>query len=63
MENTESLLIGYTFNSETNNRVLVVGKKRFNQSVEIINAFQGDEAEELYKKLIEVKKADAKISE
>lgn len=63
MENTESLLIGYTVNGETNNRVLVVGKKRLNQSVEIINAFQGDEAEELYKKLIEVKKKNAEISE
>ena len=32
--------------------VLIVGRKRPNQSVEIINAFQGEEAEELYKKLI-----------
>ena len=32
--------------------VLIVGRKRPNQSVDIINAFQGKEAEELYNKLI-----------
>lgn len=31
--------------------VLIVGRKRPNESVEIINAFQGAEAMELYKKL------------
>lgn len=35
--------------------VLIIGRKRPNESVEIINAFQGEEAEELYKKLIEKK--------
>ena len=35
--------------------ILIVGKKRLNQSVEIINAFQGDEATELYKRLTTVK--------
>lgn len=35
--------------------VLVVGRKKTNESVEIVNAFQGDEAKELYKKLIEKK--------
>lgn len=32
-------------------KVLVVGRKRPNKSVEIINAFQGEEAEDLYLKL------------
>ena len=32
--------------------VLVVGRKRKNQSIEIINAFQGEEALDLYKKLV-----------
>lgn len=35
--------------------VLVVGRKRPNETVDIVNAFQGEEAEELYKKLIEKK--------
>lgn len=62
MSFTESLLIGFDI-SENDHCVLVVGKKRLNESVEIINAFQGEEAKDLYKKLTEVKKADARISE
>jgi len=37
---------------------MVVGRKRMNQSVEIINAFQGDEARELYEKLVTKKKKE-----
>ena len=36
--------------------ILIVGRKRLNRSVEIINAFQDDEAVELYNRLITVKK-------
>lgn len=32
--------------------VLVIGRKRPNESVEIVNAFQGEEAKELYSKLV-----------
>ena len=35
--------------------ILIVGRKRLNESTEIINAFDGDEAKELYKRLITVK--------
>ena len=52
MKINESLLIGVSFTDDENNGVLVVGRKSPNQSVDIINAFQGKEAEELYKKLI-----------
>lgn len=38
--------------------VLIVGRKRPNQSVEIINAFQGEEAVELYNRLITVEKGE-----
>ena len=34
------------------NDILVVGRKRPNESVEIINAFQGEEAKELYTRLV-----------
>ena len=54
--NVDTILVSKT------NDILVVGRKRMNQSVEIINAFQGEEAEELYKKLVGEKK-DADISE
>ena len=35
--------------------MLIVGRKRLNESTEIINAFDGDEAKELYERLITVK--------
>ena len=35
--------------------ILIVGRKRPNESTEIINAFDGDEAKELYERLITVK--------
>lgn len=47
----ESLIIGVDFNSPDQG-VLIVGRKEPNQSVKVINAFQGKEARELYKKLI-----------
>lgn len=44
--------------------VLVVGRKRPNESVEIINAFRGDEAKDLYSRLITQQvKANAEVSE
>lgn len=47
----DSIIIGYN-QSESNNTVLIVGRKGPKQSVEIINAFQGEEAKELYERLI-----------
>ena len=52
MKINESLLVGVDFTNGEDVGVLIVGRKRPNQSVEIINAFQGEEAEELYNKLI-----------
>lgn len=46
MKEIDALLVSIT------NDILVVGRKRPNESVEIINAFQGDEAKEIYQKLI-----------
>lgn len=48
---SDTLLVSISF-SNTDTGVLIVGRKRKNQSIEIINAFQGDEALELYKKLV-----------
>lgn len=48
---TDSIIIGYD-QSESDNTVLIVGRKEPKQSVEIINAFQGEEAKELYERLI-----------
>lgn len=49
---TTSLIIGYDIDHTSDNKILVVGKRGPGDSVEIVNAFQGDEAEELYNKLI-----------
>lgn len=45
------LLVGFENKHGDDTAVLIVGRKRPNQSVEIINAFQGQEAVELYEKL------------
>ena len=49
---TTSLIIGYDISHTSDNKILVIGKRGPSGSVEIVNAFQGDEAEELYNKLI-----------
>lgn len=57
----DSILIGVNIsNKEDSMAVLTVGRKRMNQSVEIINAFQGDEARELYERLVTKKEVNQK---
>lgn len=48
---TETLLVGFDYTHGKDKSVLIVGKKTAGVAVEIINAFQGKEAEELYKML------------
>ena len=55
---TDSLLVAIDFTNGTDNTVLCVGRKRPNQSIEIINAFAGDEARELWEKLITKKEKE-----
>ena len=55
---SDTLLVSISF-SEKDKGVLVVGRKRKNQSVEIVNAFQGEEALELYKKLVTQKEKNS----
>ena len=47
----EAILIGYCPAYEEDVAVMTVGRKRINGTMEIINALQGEEAEELWKKL------------
>lgn len=56
----DTFLISVDFANKDDTGVLIVGRKRMNQSVEVINAFQGEEAKELYKKLITKKDGDKK---
>lgn len=48
----DSLLIGFDSTNGKDISVLIVGRKTPGEVVEIINAFQGEEANELYKRLI-----------
>lgn len=54
---TTSLLIGFDFTHGKDKSILIVGRKRPNESVEIINAFEGQEAVDLYEKLITKKES------
>ena len=46
------LLVSFDFTNDKDNSVLLVGTKAPGKDVTIINAFQGEEAEELYNKLV-----------
>ena len=50
----DSVIVSYD-NSSNNEPILIVGRKRMNQSVEIINAFSGKDAINIYNSLITVK--------
>lgn len=56
MKNSDTLLVGFD-HSHGDIAVLIIGRKEAGENVQIINQFQGKEAEELYKKLAE--KGDA----
>lgn len=56
----DSILVSVDFSNKNDTVVMVVGRKRMNQSVEIINAFQGEEAKELYKRLTTKKDGERK---
>ena len=55
---TDTILVGFNRYKNGDNTVLIVGRKRPNESVDIINAFEGDEALELYRRLV-TKKDDS----
>ena len=49
---TDIILVSFDYSNKDDQSILVVGRRRMNESVEIINAFSGEEAEELYNKLV-----------
>lgn len=49
---SDCILVSVDFTNGKDNSVLIVGRKRPDESAEIINAFQGKDAEELYRKLV-----------
>lgn len=56
-EMVDSILVSVDFSNINDTGVMVVGRKRMNQSIDIINAFDGDEARELYEKLVTKKES------
>lgn len=56
MTKAESIIVSVDFTNGKDNSIMIVGRKLPNQAVEVINAIQGEEAEELYKRLTTVKK-------
>ncbi len=48
---TEYILVSYDNTNGKDNSVLLVGKKHPNKPAEIINAFQNEEADELWQRL------------
>lgn len=51
MDITASVIVAFDHKEGCDNAVLIVGQKDPKQDVTIINAFQGEEAKELWKKL------------
>ena len=47
----DSIIIGIDLSKGNINNVMTVGRIRNDQSIDIINVFQGDEARELYEKV------------
>ena len=55
MKTTKILMVGVNIGDDGNVNELIVGRKNPNKPIEIINAFQGLQANELYRKLISKK--------
>lgn len=52
MQTAKSLIVSFSKNTEKGSSILIVGDKRPGKDADIINAFEGPEAEELWNKLI-----------
>lgn len=55
---TDTLLVSIDLKMDGDNAVLIVGRKRKGESVEIVNAFRGKEASDLYNRLVTVQKGE-----
>lgn len=52
---SEAVIVSIDYNESDGTGVLIVGRKKGKGPIEIINAFQGQEALDIYKKLVTVK--------
>ena len=53
----DTVLVGFDFTHDRNKNILIVGKKN-GEALEIINAFQGEDARALYDLLVVKEKKD-----
>ena len=53
MRTTSSIIVSYDASENGDEPILLVGKKNPNKPTKVINAFQGEEAKTLWKKLTE----------
>ena len=59
MANTHgALIVSWDFSHDEDKHILLVGRKTPKHDVEVINAFQGKEAHDIYEKLTTQKKGD-----
>ena len=54
----DSCIVSIDFTHGKDKAVLIVGKKRMNESVKIVNAFEGEKAIEMYEKVLDNLKID-----
>lgn len=52
---SDAIIVSIDYNESDGTGVLLVGRRRRGGGIDIINAFSGNEALELYKKLVTVK--------
>lgn len=50
MKNVGSVIVSWDFSPEKDESILLVGERK-NEHVDIVNAFQGKEAMDIYKKI------------
>ena len=56
MDTTGSVIVAFDYKENSDTAVLIVGQKTPKKDVSIINAFEGEDAKELWKKLTTVNK-------
>lgn len=53
-----ALIVSWDFSHAPDKHILLVGQKKPGKDVDVINAFQGKEAHDIYEKLTTVKKGE-----
>lgn len=56
MKKNDCILVSVDFSNDEDHSVMCVGRQEPGKPLKVINAFQGEEAVELYKKLTTLKK-------